>query len=45
MSREQVISFLSLLEVHEELNELFLSHQEALLAADMPVAAARLAEY
>ena len=38
-------SFLSLLEIHERLNELFLSHQEALLAADMPLAAARLAEY
>ena len=38
-------SFLALIEIHESLNELFLSHQEALLAADMPVAIARLTEY
>jgi hemerythrin-like domain-containing protein len=40
-----VTSFLSLVEVHEHLNELFLTHQEALLADDMQAAAARLAAY
>lgn len=43
--RESVTSFLSLLAIHEELNELFLSHQEALLAADIRAAITRLAEY
>lgn len=32
-------SFLALLETHEHLNELFLLHQEALLAQDIPLAA------
>jgi iron-sulfur cluster repair protein YtfE (RIC family) len=35
-------SFLSLVDVHERLDELFLLHQEALLAIDVPLAAERL---
>lgn len=38
-------SFLSLRDDHKALNELFLVHQEALLAMDIPQAAARLAAY
>lgn len=38
-------SFLSLLETHEHLSELFLLHQEALLALDIELALARLNQY
>ncbi|HXG94666.1 MAG TPA: hemerythrin domain-containing protein [Blastocatellia bacterium] len=38
-------SFLSLLEVHERLSELFLLHQEALLALDIELALKRLREF
>jgi hemerythrin-like domain-containing protein len=39
------MSFSSLLAVHEQLNELFLQHQEALLHAEIAMAAQRLREY
>ena len=38
-------SFLSLIEVHEHLNEMFLSHQEALLALDLELALIRLKRF
>ncbi|HEU4388424.1 MAG TPA: hemerythrin domain-containing protein, partial [Blastocatellia bacterium] len=38
-------TFLSLLNVHDHLTELFLSHQEALLVDDIELAVARLREY
>jgi hemerythrin-like domain-containing protein len=38
-------SFTELLAVHEELTELFLQHQEALLQLDVPLARARLQRY
>jgi len=38
-------SFLSLLQVHEHLNEMLLSHQEALLALDVDLALARLKQF
>ncbi|MBI2895085.1 MAG: hemerythrin domain-containing protein [Deltaproteobacteria bacterium] len=38
-------TFLKLVGVHERLSELFLLHQEALLAGDLALAKARLAEY
>src|SRR5512143_35993 len=40
-----ILSFLSLLEIHEHLNETFLLHQEALLALDVDLALARLREF
>jgi hypothetical protein len=36
------MSFLSILAIHEHLDELFLLHQEALLQLDLELAAARL---
>ncbi|HWQ33330.1 MAG TPA: hemerythrin domain-containing protein [Blastocatellia bacterium] len=39
------MSFSSLLAVHEQLNELFLQHQEALLRSDIETAQQRLREY
>ncbi len=38
-------TFLILLDVHAELNELFLQHQEALLAGDLVAARGRLLEF
>lgn len=38
-------SFLSLLEIHEHVSEMFLLHQEALLALDIDLALARLKEF
>ena len=38
-------SFLSLLEIHQRLDELFLSHQKALLALDLELALATLKEF
>lgn len=39
------MSFLSLLEVHDHLTELFLLHQEALLVRELDLAAARLSQF
>ncbi|MFN7948064.1 MAG: hemerythrin domain-containing protein [Blastocatellia bacterium] len=39
------MSFLAMLEIHEQLNELFLQHQEALLQRDVTAAQQRLREY
>ncbi len=39
------LSFVSLLDVHQVLKELFLQHQEALLDADLPRARERLEEF
>src|SRR5438552_323465 len=39
------LSFLSLLDVHEHLNDLFLTHQEALLMLDVPLALERLVQF
>ncbi len=39
------MSFLALLEIHEQLNELFLQHQEALLQRDVATAQQRLRTY
>jgi hemerythrin-like domain-containing protein len=44
-SMEKTESFLSLLDVHDHLNEMFYLHQEALLALDLPLALERLDEY
>lgn len=41
-TQDQPVTFLSLIEVHDRLNELFLSHQEALLSLDLPLARERL---
>jgi hypothetical protein len=38
-------SFLSLLKIHEHLNEMLLLHQEALLALDVELALARLKQF
>ncbi len=39
------MSFLAILAIHEQLDELFLLHQEALLQLDLALAAARLREF
>lgn len=43
--RQEAISFLSLLHLHERLTELFLLHQEALLLLDMALAQSRLRQF
>jgi iron-sulfur cluster repair protein YtfE (RIC family) len=45
MNPKQPMSFLTLLETHRELDELFLRHQEALLALDLWLAGERLDEF
>ena len=42
---QQATSFLSLLSLHEHLNELFLAHQEALLKLDVDLALSRLQQF
>jgi hemerythrin-like domain-containing protein len=45
MTRKDSKSFLSLLDVHERLAELFLLHQEALLMLDVDLALSRLEQF
>ena len=44
-SNQEATSFLSLLRLHEQLTELFLTHQEALLALDIDLALSRLQQF
>ncbi len=44
-SNQEATSFLSLLRLHEQLTELFLTHQEALLALDVNLALSRLQQF
>jgi iron-sulfur cluster repair protein YtfE (RIC family) len=42
---EQSLSFLSLLDIHDRLNEMFYEHQEALLMLDLDLALERLDQF
>src|SRR5262249_34082831 len=45
MSDDKRISFMSLLEIHDQLGEMFLRHQEALLSFDVELAVVRLEKF